>query len=78
MLSFHFGLEDQACKIREDQSCGDSHRAGGKASHKESDQSVFVNGFFHSFPQDIAKTKQGSGYDVDTEIFSGGKIHGLF
>ena len=40
MLSFHFGLEDQACKIRENQSCGDSHRAGGKASHKESDQSV--------------------------------------
>ena len=24
------------------------------------------------------RTVQGSGYDVDTEIFSGGKIHGLF
>lgn len=24
------------------------------------------------------RTVQGSGYDVDTEIFSGGKLHGLF
>ena len=51
---------------------------------KEKLEKNFLNNLQSLFLKDDSilrccnRTVQGSGYDVDTEIFSGGKIHGLF
>ena len=59
-LLFHFRQEEKTGQIREDQGRGNSGRTGSKASCEKSQDTVFFNGFFHSFPQHMAETDQGN------------------
>lgn len=70
-LVFHLWLKNKAGQVCEYEGCGDSHSAGSKASHEDSDESLLSDGLFYAFPEKISKSEKGNAGAC------AGKIHEL-